>query len=314
LGTPFAAPRGSLMRHPLEGTLAVVVVAYRSSSTIARCLSSLRHHCAKATIIVVDNSACLVTKSIVATYGRVDYVAPGDNIGYARAVNLGAERTLAEYLLVLNPDVTLTAGIDDVLELLQRFDLVAGLLPNSDGWVGERVPNARPAVSLSREYLRGLIGTRSYRSPEINRASTWTEVDQVDGAFMLMRRSWYDAGPLDQRFELYYEDVALCARARLDRGCAVLNKVIGVHEGGVSAGNSGGLAFTAHRVSRARYLRLQYPHWPSIALWPPFVLEVVSRTLTWAPEPLRLRLRSAWRAWRELRTPNSQWVLREAGA
>jgi GT2 family glycosyltransferase len=296
-----------------KGTLLVVVVAYLSGETIAECLRSTIRFCPNAVVIVVDNSDDVATASAVEALSSETGVRildrPQVNLGYARAVNR-AERSAADtdFVLVLNPDVVLTADPLQLITCLDNADVAAGTLVSRPSDCPQRFPNARPRVSLTRELLRSGLGSRVYRGPA-RRSGIVVRVDQLDGAYLLARRSWFRAHPLDESFELYYEDVAFCDAARTERGCVISPEIVGVHTGGASADKSGGLAYLASRVSRARYLCRRYPRMPGLVLSVLFFIEAVSRTAMRRPEPVSLRLHALVLALREIKNPGSIGVL-----
>ena len=68
----------------------VVVVSYRSADTIGTAVASVRCSRLVRRIIVVDNNPGDGSRSAAVDAGADSVVEPGGNVGYARAVNLGA--------------------------------------------------------------------------------------------------------------------------------------------------------------------------------------------------------------------------------
>ena len=286
-------------------SLLIVIVAYRSADRLPICLDSIRLHCPESHIVVVDNSSEPKTRSVVEGFGDLDVrlVDPARNLGYAGGVELGlAGSAPTDLVLILNPDTRLTADPRDIASTLVDFNIVSGLLVSGDS-PPSRAPNARPRATLSRELLRAVIGTKAYRGPVVQPGMM--KVDQLDGAYLLMRREWYEQHPLDTRFELYYEDVELCDRARRELGCGLWTQSSAVHEGGASSDRAKPTSYKVLRVSRARYLRMRYPHTPWWILFSPFPVEALVRTVVRVPDPPRIRLASAKLALAELRHPGA---------
>ena len=92
-------------------------------------------------------------------------------------------------------------------------------------------PNARVRVTFGRELVRAALGASRRRILKVSHASE-VAVDQVDGAYMLVEREYLLSNPMDERFELYYEDVEFCDRARERGGVSLVGMVCGVHAGG----------------------------------------------------------------------------------
>jgi GT2 family glycosyltransferase len=143
----------------------------------------------------------------------------GRNRGFARAVNEGCRLSRGDWLLLLNPDVTLPAEfLDGVLALAEELDARE---PRA-GIVGFHLRNPDGTPQLSSGPFPTLAGTlarlavprarRKYQrlSPQGRCRTTW-----VTGCCLLLRRACLEEiGGLDEDFFLYYEDVDLCRRAR----------------------------------------------------------------------------------------------------
>jgi GT2 family glycosyltransferase len=85
-------------------------------------------------------------------------------------------------------------------------------------------------------------------------------VDQVMGAFMLVRRDLFDQlNGFDQRFFVYFEDLDFAFRsARLGYGCFYLTDAQAVHAGCGSSRNARAKAMVCNLVSRIQYSRKHF--------------------------------------------------------
>ena len=267
-------------------------MAYRSASLIGQCLEGILSD-PRVECVVVDNAAESGTADIVAAAaatsgGRVAYVDPGANLGYSRACNLGVQRlrSAVDYVAIVNPDVRLEVKFSEVLapgDLPHDWTIVSGCLATDGG--SAACSNGRPLVTIRRELAKALRGSRAYRRTEPAGPSSPVQVGQLDGALLILRSGdWSRLGGFDERFELYYEDVDLCARANNLSGCWMVGREWGHHAGGASFAASGGRAYVALRVSRVRYLRKWFGARGLVVA--PLVagLEWISRTLGGCPE------------------------------
>lgn len=143
--------------------------------------------------------------------------------GYASGVNRGAARASGEYLAISNSDVRLLPD-SPLLPLFRWLDGhprvgVAGpQLVYPDGtWQRSygRFPSLREAV-VSMTMLDSLWNGLTAWAFRRGRASRRPRVvDYVDGAFMVVRRSCFEAlGGFDEAYDFYGEDVDFCWRAR----------------------------------------------------------------------------------------------------
>ena len=176
-------------------------------------------------IVVVDNASVDGSADAVrALSPGVSLLANRTNLGFGRAANQGFRKTSGEYVLVLNPDVTVAAGA--LQKMVQFMDInrdVGLLLPkllNADGSVQSscRTFYTIPVLLLRRTPLGAIF--RDTRSVRLHLMADWdhTEVREVDwglGAAMLLRRSAFgQEAPFDERFFIYFEDVDLCIRLK----------------------------------------------------------------------------------------------------
>jgi N-acetylglucosaminyl-diphospho-decaprenol L-rhamnosyltransferase len=139
------------------------------------------------------------------------------NQGFGRAANEGGRLSRGEWLLLLNPDVTLTEGfVDGVLALLDRL----AAEPRT-GIVGFHLRNGDGTRQLSAGVFPTLLTTllglgmprarRKYRPFQSRRRR---RVAWVTGCCLLIRRECLrQLGGFDRDFFLYYEDVDLSRRA-----------------------------------------------------------------------------------------------------
>jgi GT2 family glycosyltransferase len=236
LAVPLRALRGA-RPQPARPRLSVVVVNYHSWHDTASLVRQLRASpClgrGAAEVVVVDNNSPPdPAADRLRRLGGVSLRRWQHNRGFARAVNEGCRLSQGDWVLLLNPDVTLGPGfLDGVLGLADRLRTCAHAGVQADprlGIVGFHLRNPDGSRQLSAGPFPTLLGTlagllrprcrRKYRdTPEHARS----EVDWVTGCCLLVRRScWEELGGFDPEFFLYYEDVDLCRRAR-GRGWAV---------------------------------------------------------------------------------------------
>lgn len=295
-------------------TTSVVVVAYRSAPHLARGLPALLVDPAVGDVVVVDNSRDPATAALVAGFGgRFTYVDPGGNLGFARACNLGMRRTGDPVVTFLNPDVLLERPLADLVRRCAdgAAAVVAGGLVARPG--DAEVGNARHRVTLARELGRSVLGSQ-VSGVTVPVGETAAVVDQVDGAFLMARRDLLEQlGGFDERFELYFDDVDLCDRARC-RGPVVLDtRRYGSHAAGASARTAVGPAYCAFRISRIRYFAKRAGARGSVAALLITVAELLARSATRQPEGHAVRLRALVLAAREALHPGSVRVLDQGG-
>lgn len=209
-----------------ERRLAVVVVSFECRELTLACLASLRRHPLRRgemAVWVVDNASGDGTvEAIRERFPEVEVVALDRNAGFSAANNLVLRRTADPYVLLLNPDTEATEGaLDHMLDTIEsRPDVgMAGCrLVQPDGTFDHAAKRSFPTPLSALGHFTG-VGRRlatgslaAYRAPDLGELAVG-EVDAVNGAFMLVRRSAIeDVGSLDEGYWLYMEDLDWCYR------------------------------------------------------------------------------------------------------
>jgi GT2 family glycosyltransferase len=210
--------------------LSIVIVNYHQwENTAALVRDILRAPAARrgaVEVVVVDNhSSPHPLAARMRRWPGVSLRCWRRNRGFARAVNEGCRLSRGSWFLVLNPDLTMTAGfLDGVLALADqlptqepRAGIVGFQLRNSDG---SRQMSSGSFPTLPGT-LAGLMLPRARRKYAVVHGRQRSRVPWVTGCCLLLRRECVqELGGLDEAFFLYYEDVDLCRRARA-RGWSV---------------------------------------------------------------------------------------------
>lgn len=204
--------------------LSVVIVNFCQWKNTARLTKQLRRSEAvrrgAAEVVIVDNRspADRISHKLRKLSG-VSVFQNAENRGFSKAVNRGSRASRGEWVLLLNPDVTVPDGfLDEVLDAAQRWpdrDPNAGVigfqLRNRDG---TKQASCGPFPTLLGT-VGGLLLPRSRRKTRHHPLADRRAVPWVTGGCLLVRRDCFaELGGLDEAYFLYYEDVDFCQRAR----------------------------------------------------------------------------------------------------
>jgi hypothetical protein len=204
--------------------LSVIVVNWNTGDLLRRCLESIYADLSEiqAEVLVVDSAS--TDQSLVAAqeqFPQARYIRTPVNVGFGSANNLALRQASGDYLLLLNPDTLVHPGaIKTLLNFMEqnpRVGAAASRLLNADGSLQY---SCSPEPTLGREFLRmfhlGSVRPDGYYSMETWDLAAPRRVEVILGACMLVRRTALDhAGPFDERFFMYSEEVDLCRRIRL---------------------------------------------------------------------------------------------------
>jgi len=208
-------------------TLEVVIVSHGAAELLARCLRSLETHppSVPTRVTVVDSGSPDDTPDMVERdFPTVDLIRKG-NIGFSAANNVVLARR-APYTLLLNPDTEVHAGAIDAaidrLEAEPTIGMVGIKLITESGGLDHACKRSFPTPTSALAHFTGLgrmevapAALSQYRATELGEDDAG-DVDAVNGAFMLVRRDAVDqAGPLDEGYWLYMEDLDWCRRFHL---------------------------------------------------------------------------------------------------
>ena len=174
--------------------LSVIIVSYKSDYVIENCINSIH---SEIEIVVVDNSNNNQLKEKIETkYKNVKYILSKENLGMGAGNNLGIKNVNKDFVLILNPDVTLEkSSIDEMIiasEEIENFGIIAPLSDKSE----------YPNYTLKK--MNDFDPIKPFK------------VKSVDGYAMLLNlkklKKLNDFYFFDENFFLYLENEDLCLR------------------------------------------------------------------------------------------------------
>lgn len=210
--------------------LDIVIVNWNTGPQLRDCLQSISPASPASVLrlrqcVVVDNAS--VDGSADGLKGislPITVIKNHENKGFAYACNQGAKLGAAGYLLFLNPDIRLFPdNLTKALLFLQkaqsrRVGILGIQLVDHDGVVQRNVSRFPTPKSLFYQML-GLDRLWPRHFPPHFRTD-WDhqesrEVDQVPGAFYLVRRKVFEElKGFDEQFFMYFEDLDFAYRAK----------------------------------------------------------------------------------------------------
>jgi len=274
----MARPAGDTERF------SIITVHRNGAETLLRTLDALAGAVdpQKDTVFVVDNGSSDDSLARArAAHPRVEIIENGCNMGYAGAVNRAVARSRSAYVLVLNNDALVPAGVLD--RFAQHFEgrpeaaVVGPLLVSRDG-APQRCFGIEPTP----------LGEAGLRRAERRRPKLPGEevapVDWISGACMAVRRAAIDRdGSIDSGFFFYFEDVEWCIRLRRAGWVALLDqKSRVVHEMGTSTRGVRRGAQIEQLRSRLRLYRRIFPPATAAALSVWRIVRLAVNTAFWA--------------------------------
>ncbi len=253
--------------------ISIIVVNYNAGEALTRCRHDLEQEALTTPleVLVVDNAS--EDNSLVRALEACPnfrYLRNTRNIGFARACNQAIEKAKGRFIMLLNPDTRVIAGA--LPDLSRYLDEHPGT-----GAVGPKILDPKGTIQLSARSAQGpeallfhrySLMTRFFPGNVLSRRyllSDWghdseREVDWLSGAALMVRREAIQAaGPLDEGFFLFHEDVDWCKRIReagykisYYPGAAI------EHEIGISKDKSSFVLLRIRHRSMIRYVHKHY--------------------------------------------------------
>jgi N-acetylglucosaminyl-diphospho-decaprenol L-rhamnosyltransferase len=194
--------------------VSVLIVAYRSSETLGRCLETLSLQTVKPRqVLVLENGSPAgerIEKSTLPAW--VSFIESEENLGFAAGNNLLATKATGEWLALLNPDAFPRPDwLEELQAASERYPDISifgstQYAANHPGWL-DGVGDVYHATGLA--YRAG------YMRP-VDLLPDEGEVFAACGAAACIRGAVFESlGGFDARFFCYNEDVDFAYRAKL---------------------------------------------------------------------------------------------------
>lgn len=212
-----------MKQEPVD--ISAIIVSWNAKSYLKKCLDSLLKEAMtiRLEIVVVDNASTDGSAEMVEIeYPQVIFIQNVQNLGFARANNIGIDHCQGRYICLINSDVVVYKGC--FLSMLAYMDsnTVVGVLgPKVLKDNGELQHSCFSYPSLFNVTCRALaLDTIFPRSALFGKRLMryWKHdeirnVDALSGCFLLVRRKAMDqVGKLDELFFIYGEDIDWCKR------------------------------------------------------------------------------------------------------
>jgi GT2 family glycosyltransferase len=191
-----------------------VVVVYESGPTLAECLAAMRDQTWRDyEILLIDNASSDRTAQAAAKADPTIRLIENDrNLGFAAAVNQGAQAAHGRWLALLNPDA------------FAQPDWLARLMAAADAYPEVHCFTSRQLMAEDPDKLDGLGDVMAlagypfrggYTHPNPGELEPGWVFSACGGAMMIDKALFLKLGGFDERLFCYCEDVDLGYRLRL---------------------------------------------------------------------------------------------------
>jgi GT2 family glycosyltransferase len=237
--------------------LSLVVPTRDTRDLTLRCLESAAALIAEGAELVVvdDGSRDGTAEAVRARFPAARVLVNAVPRRFGGAANRGLGEARGEILLLLNSDTEVdpetVPAVVAAFDREPRLGAAGAELRNADGtpqWSAGAAPTRPWLFAMATGAPAQLASWPGYRRLRPVGSAERARVDWVGGAALAIRRAaWEEAGPFDEGFGFYGQDVDFCLRLR-DAGWAVrvLPGWTVTHLGGATIGSSEGAAGGRH--------------------------------------------------------------------
>lgn len=203
--------------------LSIIIVNYNQNKYLEKCLDSIYKNIKGSfEVFVVDNNSKI--KPELSKFPKVKLIFNKENLGFAKANNQAIKKARGVCILLLNPDTIIKEDLNEAVSFLEKnknIGILSLKLVLANGKLDKACKRSFPRV---RDILFKAIGL-SFLFPNSKLFSSYnltyldanklTEVECVNGAFMLVRREVFEkVSGFDEKFFLFGEDIDFCYRVK----------------------------------------------------------------------------------------------------
>ena len=246
--------------------LSIIIVNYRCWEVLSRCLESFNKYRPDTSyeIIVVDNdSQDGKFNDFKQQFQEIKLIANSGNNGFSNGCNLGAENANGNFLLFLNPDVTLTSSpaIDEMFSFANTSAIVGITSCRTIYHNGKRereVAFLNPWLTIG--WLRAIykfVLSRKISNQFPENKQIWYP-EWVAGSVILIQKDFFNkiGKWSEDKFWMYSEDPDICLKARNNgKKIALIRNIEIKHQhGGSSRRNIKTTAITKSEVVTSNHV------------------------------------------------------------
>ncbi len=260
--------------------ISIIIVSWNARKYLVDCLKSLEGlaGCSYEIIVVDNNSSDGSLEIVEKKYSHVKLIGNEENLGFARANNIGIKASTSRYVCLVNTDIVVLE--DCIKKMIEFMDSNPSV-----GMAGPRILNQDRTLQVSCRHFPSIWNNLCqvfgfnkvfpklawFSEPMMKYWSHDTErkVDVLTGCFWMVRREALDqVGLLDEGFFFYGEDIDWCKRfhkAGWDVGFYPGAEVI--HFGGASSSNAPIKFYLEMQKADLQYWRKHHGRSRQLAYW-----------------------------------------------
>jgi hypothetical protein len=206
--------------------LSIIIVSWNVKDLLKKCLQSIYDQTIGLDfeVIVIDNASKDGSAQMVLdNFPRVDLIASNENLGFAKANNLGLEQAQGNFVCFMNPDMELVENsfkiMHDLLINNKKIGLATCQLVYPDLERQNNIKNNpglcdQILILLKLHHLIQPACLKKYLAKDFDYFKQ-QKVQQIMGAFVFSDDDFFrQIGGWDTDYWLWWEDLDLCKRVQ----------------------------------------------------------------------------------------------------
>lgn len=197
--------------------VSIVIPNWNLKKDLLACLASiekLNYPLGSLEVIVVDNGSTDGSVKLLkglslfkdSPYQGIKIIENKTNLGFAKAVNLGAKTASSEIILITNNDVVFEKNCLQELVKTLGSDPQIGVVGGKVYWKNKN------KVGIDGFRLNPYLAYHQFDLSGLNRKR---ECDWIPGnCFLIRRKLFLDFGGFDEKYFFYFEDIDFCLRIK----------------------------------------------------------------------------------------------------
>lgn len=270
--------------------ISIIIVNWNTRDYLLNCIEHLRkeENYEDIEIIIVDNDSSDDSIEVISRrFPEAIIIENNENLGFAKANNIGLEKASGKYICLMNSDIEILPNcIRESYEFLEKSSKI--------GMVGPKILNADLTIQKSCRKLPGIMTSLTpalglhrifpnlFSDEDISfDDNKIREVDGISGCLMVVKReALLDVGLLDEQFFMYSEDIDWCRKFQ-DTGwkIAFLPAASAIHYGGKSSAIQPKRFYVEQCLSRIRYIRKHFGIFYRIIMYSVIFIHYFSRSV-----------------------------------
>ena len=199
--------------------LSVIILNYNVRYHLELCLQSVQRALKSidSEIIVIDNASTDGSVEMLQTnFSKIKTIFNSENIGFAKANNLGVKQALGDYICILNPDTVIPENcFSEILKFAEEKENLGAVGVKLIDGTGNFLPESKRNLPTPKVAIQKMLGIdKNYYANQISKDDT-SPIPILVGAFMFMLKNAYDdVGGFDEEYFMYGEDIDLSYRLK----------------------------------------------------------------------------------------------------